>query len=225
MSSNVRTLAMEKGEATKNPCSKVSLYPEQNREPYLTSEEETKLMLLLEHRPHLCDMDILAVNTGMRQGEILKLKPERIDFVRNLIAVTETKSGKNRKVPMNEEAREFLLRLVKETRAKSWKYIFTNPKTLTRYKSIKTVWTTACRLAEIENLRFHDLRHTFGTRAADEGVPLTAIAKVRGHALTQTTERYAHATDEGIRRAVEALQKKQRLVTNWSQEERKEGTA
>jgi integrase len=84
---------------------------------------------------------------------------------------------------------------------------------------------SVCKLAKIENLRFHDLHHTFGTRAADEGVPLTAIAKVMGHASTQTTERYAHATDEGARRVVEALQKKPPLVTNWSQRERKEGIA
>jgi hypothetical protein len=54
-----------------------------------------------------------------------------------------------------------------------------------------------------------------------EGVPLTAIATVMGHASIQTTERYAHATDEGTRRVVEALQKKQPLVTIRSQEERR----
>ena len=54
-------------------------------------------------------------------------------------------------------------------------------------------------------------------------MPLTAIAKVMGHASSQTTERYAHATDEGTRQVVEALQKKPRLVTNRSQGDREEG--
>jgi integrase len=83
---------------------------------------------------------------------------------------------------------------------------------------IKTAWWTACRLAEINDLRFHDLRHTFDTRAADAGVPLSAIAKVMGHKSTQTTKRNAQATDEGKRRAVEAAERKpQTRVPNTSQ--------
>ena len=223
--SAIFTLAMEKGEVTRNPCQKVSLYQEQHRERYLKPEEEARLMPLLEHKPYLRDMVILDINTGMRQGELFKMKPERVDFARNLINVTETKSGKDRKVPMNEVACDLLRRLVAKARANDWKYIFTNPKTMTRYQTIKTAWVSVCKLAKIKNLRFHDLRHTFGTRAADEDVPLTAIAKVMGHASTQTTEKYAHATDEGTRRVVEALQKKPPLVTNWSQREKKEGIA
>ena len=88
----------------------------------------------------------------------------------------------------------------------------------TRYKDVKTAWHTACRKTGIDNLRIHDLRHTFGTRAADAGVPLVAIGKVMGHASIQTTMRYAHATDEGKRRAVEALERKPaKAVTNRSQ--------
>ncbi|HSE96869.1 MAG TPA: tyrosine-type recombinase/integrase, partial [Blastocatellia bacterium] len=49
--------------------------------------------------------------------------------------------------------------------------------------------------AGIKNFRFHDLRHTFGTRAADSGAPLTAILDTLGHASIETTNRYAHATE------------------------------
>ena len=76
----------------------------------------------------------------------------------------------------------------------------------------------ACRNAGLSNLRFHDLRHTFGTRAADAGVPLPAIRDVMGHRSIQTTERYAHATDEGKRRAVEAIHtQSKKIVTKLSQ--------
>jgi integrase len=149
-------------------------------------------------------MVILAIYTGMRESEIFKLKPEKIDFIRHVINVTETKSGLDRQVPISNAARGVLIQLVERAQTNSWEYLFTNPETGKRYTTIKTAWATACRKAEIKGLRFHDLRHTFGTRAADAGVPLTAIARVMGHSSTQTTEGYAHATDEGKRRAVEA---------------------
>jgi len=81
----------------------------------------------------------------------------------------------------------------------------------------RTGWLKACKLAGIESLRIHDLRHTFGTRAADAGVPLPAIRDVMGHKSTKTTERYTHATDAGKRRAVEAAERKPgKLVKIWS---------
>ena len=71
---------------------------------------------------------------------------------------------------------------------------------------VKTAFKNACRAARLVDLHFHDLRHTFGTRAADAGVPLGAVAAVMGHADIHTTIRYAHATDEGKRRAVEGIE-------------------
>jgi integrase len=120
-------------------------------------------------------------------------------------------------VPLNDTARELLRELVQAER-KGSEFVFTNPKTRTKYTTIKTAWLSACRDADLSDLRFHDLRHTFGTRAADAGVPLPAIRDVMGHKSIQTTERYAHATDEGKRRAVEAIHKQsKRIVTKLSQ--------
>ena len=62
-------------------------------------------------------------------------------------------------------------------------------------------------LAGINNLTFHDLRHTFGTRLADAGVDIVKIAELMGHACLQTTKRYTHATDEGKRAAVVELER------------------
>ena len=64
---------------------------------------------------------------------------------------------------------------------------------------------TACKLAEIVDLHFHDLRHTFGTRAADGGANLGDLQKVMGHAQLSTTMQYVHATEEGKRLAVNAV--------------------
>jgi integrase len=109
-------------------------------------------------------------------------------------------------VPLNDVTRPLLTGLVGRSQDSNIDYVFINPRTGARYVTIKTAWGNACRRAGIKDLRFHDLRHTFGTRAADAGVPLNAIRDVMGHKSTAMTERYAHATDEGKRRAVEALQ-------------------
>jgi len=109
--------------------------------------------------------------------------------------------------------------LVSEARSSGRVYLLTNPKTGEKYTTIKTAWLTALRLAGISNLNFHDLRHTFATRAIDNGASLTAVQEILGHKSIETTRGYTHATDEGKRRAVEAVSKKSnRLVTIWSQE-------
>jgi integrase len=109
-------------------------------------------------------------------------------------------------VPLNDVIRRLLTDLVSRQQEGGNEYVFTNPQTSARYTTVKTAWLTACRGAGITGLRFHDLRHTFGTRAADAGVPLNAIRDVMGHKTTAMTERYAHATNEGKRKAVEAVQ-------------------
>ena len=72
---------------------------------------------------------------------------------------------------------------------------------------LKHSFTSALSDAEIEDFRFHDLRHTFGTLAVDRGAPLAGVRDAMGHASLETTNRYAHGTEEGKRRAVEAQEK------------------
>jgi integrase len=81
-------------------------------------------------------------------------------------------------------------------------------------REIKTAWYSALREAGIQGFRFHDLRHSFGTMAADGGAHPKDIKAILGHADIHTTMRYVHATDEGKRKAVEAAAKARR--TNQS---------
>lgn len=121
---------------------------------------------------------------------------------------------------MNCQAREILRTLVNKARATGYDHIFTNPVTKKPYTSLKTAWKTACTKAGIKNLRIHDLRHTFGTRAADAGVPLPAIRDVKGHGSIRMTARYAHATDEGKRRVVDAAGRKTAQVVKMASKKR-----
>jgi len=70
-----------------------------------------------------------------------------------------------------------------------------NPKTNKPYADLKKAFGTACRLAGIRDLHWHDLRHTFGTRLAEAGCSEATIAELMGHSDPQTTRRYTHGTD------------------------------
>jgi integrase len=110
---------------------------------------------------------------------------------------------KDGSVPMNEDVRS-TLRQIRGT-VRGGGYVFINPDTVKPYTDVKTAFGTACELAGIENLHWHDLRHTFGTRLAEAGCSEATIADLMGHSDPQTTRRYTHATDRAKRAAVEAV--------------------
>jgi integrase len=81
---------------------------------------------------------------------------------------------------------------------------FVNPKTGQPYRCIKRAFKKACELAKIDDLHWHDLRHTFGTRLAEAGFSEATIAELMGHTDPKTTRRYTHATDRAKHAAVQA---------------------
>jgi integrase len=217
--SRIFSLAVERDEVEVNPCKGVKMLNRGNAVTrYLTPDEEERLLpVLTGRRQHLLDITLIDLHTGMRRTEILTLHRRQIDFIRGSIEVIETKNGRPRSVPMHQTLRPILQRLVEKAGPNG--YLFENPKTGKPIRDVKTAWRTALRDAKIEGLRFHDLRHTFGTRAIDGGAPLSAVKEVMGHMDIRTTMRYVHATDEGKRRAVEAAARgtvKSEFVTNPS---------
>jgi integrase len=135
--SRIFTLAADAGAAASNPCLRVRKLRQDNaRTRYLTPEEEARLMAALESRPLLRSIVVLAVNTGMRRGELLSLRWEQVDISHGVIQVVNTKSGRGRVVPINSAAGRELeaLRLV------TGEYVFRSPRTGGRLTSIKTAW-------------------------------------------------------------------------------------
>jgi len=118
-------------------------------------------------------------------------------------ALPNSKTGRDYAVPMNEDVRS-TLRQIRGT-VRGGGYVFFNPDTVKPYTDVKTAFGTACQLAGIENLHWHDLRHTFGTRLAEAGCSEATIADLMGHSDPQTTRRDTHATDRAKRAAVEAV--------------------
>src|SRR5262249_29240545 len=217
--SKILSLAVDKKELKENPARKVKLLDgERERTRYLLPEEEDRLASVLTGSlSYLREIVDLYINTGARANELLRLRVPDVDLHRDIVRIDGSKPDEYRQVPLNDTSRRIFQELVTQANSKGWIYLFTNPETGRPFQYIRTGWLKACKLAGIGSLRIHDLRHTFGTRAADAGVPLPAIRDVMGHKSTKTTERYTHATDAGKRRAVEAAERKPgKLVKIWS---------
>ncbi len=191
--------AVEWGKADADPARKIKKLRESKpRERILTVEEMKRLLDAAS--PEIRPVLIIALNTGMRRGEILGLRWQDVDFVKGFILIEDSKSGRSRKVPMNGLVFETLRAMNRER-----EFVFENPDTRTAIKDVKTAFKGACRRAEIDGIRFHDLRHTAASRMIEASVDLVTVSKILGHATIQMTMRYCHPTPENMRRAVEKL--------------------
>jgi integrase len=122
-------LAITCGITDKNPCRKVAPFPENNKRiRYLLDEEKSRLFeVLVDKRAHLRDIVTVAIGTGMRRGDQLNLRWEKVDFQRGVIYVPNSKTGNDYSVPMNEDVRTALLRRRRES--KGSEFVFVNPDT------------------------------------------------------------------------------------------------
>jgi integrase len=220
--SKIFTLAIRDGKTETNPCVQVHKYAENNdRDRYLTYDEEKALLdALTGPREYLRPIIELAINTGMRKGELLKMEWGWVDFSRNCIYIPKhvAKSGKARQIPLNSNARDLLLTLERE---REGAVVFASPRTKKALVDIKRSFTAACKDAGLTGLRFHDLRHTAATRLGATGADPFVIAEILGHADLRMTRRYTHASDDRKRAALEGLTKEAADVLPFAA--RKEG--
>jgi integrase len=141
----------------------------------------------------------LALLTGMRQGEILKMKWADINFTLGEVRVPEenAKSKKERYVPIGPELTAEL-----DLLPRKGEYVFFNPETKTHIMNIKRPFKAALEKAKIKGLRFHDLRHLAASRLVKVTDVVTA-SKILGHSSLDMTLRYVHSTRRDFHLAVE----------------------
>lgn len=154
---------------------------------------------------YLKPMVLLAINTGMRRGELFDLKWCDIDL-KNRIATVQgvtAKSGNTRYLPLNDEAFSVMVAWSNETSSKG--LVFPSSVTEERMDNIKRSWTSLLKSAGITDFRFHDLRHHFASRLVMAGVDLNTGRELLGHKDIATTLRYAHLAPEHKAAAVAML--------------------
>lgn len=147
---------------------------------------------------------ILALQTGLRQSEILSLRWKETDMSRKTITIMQSKTSEPKTIPLGD--RVFAVLKERNRTVNITGYIFTTAKgTRILNTNLQREFWKALKKAEVENFRFHDLRHTFAIRLVQAGVDLYTISKLLGHRDISTSQRYAHHNIESVSLAIEKL--------------------
>ena len=174
--SSVFTYAVEREYMSANPCQRIRPLSTKRRQAHvLTSTEQQALLTALEGTP-LHSTVSFALSTGARLSEITSLRSEDIDTQRQTVTFRDTKNGTNRTIPISAD---MPVRV---------------PFVFTYYE-----WRKALVKADLTSLCFHDLRHTFVTRAVSQGHDLLKIAAFTGHSSTAMVQYYTHLAPDDLR--------------------------
>ena len=194
-------MAVDNNYLLKNPWQNIKKFPVKNYSVrYLKPDEEERLFKVLPE--YLKGIVIVALNTGLRKSNILELRWEQINFDFNFIEVLENKGNKHILIPLNEKLIQFFSNKPDVERKG---YIFINPETGLPYKDIKKAWSTALEKANIENFRFHDLRHTFATRLIEKNIDIVVAKELMGHADISTIMIYVHSDADRKKNAINVI--------------------
>lgn len=215
-----RAIEWEVDGVEKNPAKGVKPVPDRKRhERYLSPEEAQRLLEAVSS----CSNRMLPLVigflllTGCRKREALDARWENIDLERGVLTVPLSKSGKPRYVPLSPAARSVLLHaksLAAELlgdRAEQNGWVFPNPKTGKPFAKVQTGWERARRVAGLDGLRIHDLRHSFASALVNRGMTLYDVKEALGHSSMVTTQRYAHLAPQRLMQAVSAAQEHYQL--------------
>jgi integrase len=195
-----------------NPCRRVKRFAEARRERFLSQEELARLGDALRRveagekngakRNGVVDAVRLLVLTGCRRGEILGLRWEWIDWERRAVRLPDSKTGR-KTVQLNPPALEILD--ARREAAGDTPWVFPSATTPGPLREIKRAWSKIRDDAKLEDVRIHDLRHSFAAVGAGSGLSLPLIGALLGHSQPRTTARYAHLSSDAVQQASDAV--------------------
>ncbi len=182
------------------------------RVEFLNDEEKKRLVASADFEPEWRAAILIALNCGLRLGELIALKWEDVDLIAQRLWVSRSdwqgkvdipKSGKARTIPLNKDVTAAL----KQIRSLRGDWVFCRPDGSRRNKDeFAAALQRIRKRAGLRGFAWHMLRHTFASHLACKGTPLHVIKDLLGHSSLTMTMRYAHLGDDDSRRAVEALE-------------------
>mgnify|MGYP002700364013 FL=1 len=190
-----------------NPMRKVRRPKEPRGRVRFLDENERKRLLAAckaSECKQLYPVVVLALSTGMRQMEVMSLSWADVDLKRGYIILHETKNGERRSVPLVSHARE-LIEAMSKVRRLDTNLLFYSEAKVTVPVFIRSHWGKALKAAEIEDFKFHDLRHTAASYLAMNGASLAEIADILGHKTLQMVKRYAHLSEQHTSKVLESM--------------------
>ena len=187
-----------------NPCRHVPKYQEKKRERFLNQQELQRLGQALaegeqngKESPYVVAAFRLLILTGCRLGEIQTLKWEYLS--ESMIELPDSKTGA-RRIPLPPAAQALLARL---PRAEGNPYVIAGAKEGQYASDLQKPWRLIRKHAGLNDVRIHDLRHTYASQAVSSGMPIQMVGRLLGHSQIQTTMRYAHLADDPVLKAAE----------------------
>jgi integrase len=182
-------LAEEWGHIAKVPKIRMAREPE-GRVVWLEATEEAALLkaCAASQNPHLLGIVTVALETGMRHGEILSLTWDRVDRARGVLMLERTKSGKRREVPMRPEVDAVFAAMPEPREGRVWPD-----------KRIRTAVENAVKAAGLKDFTFHGCRHHFASWFMMRGGQLESLRQILGHRDIKMTLRYAHLSPGHLR--------------------------
>ncbi|WP_411727173.1 tyrosine-type recombinase/integrase [Methyloglobulus sp.] len=176
---------------------------------FLDDGERTRLLAACKEssNPWLYPCVILALSTGMRQGELMGLKWQDVNLKDGYLILHETKNGERRRVPLAGLGLE-LLREHAKVRRLDTDLLFPGTAHKTKPIGLRKPFLNALQAAVINDFHWHDLRHCTASYLAMNGASLAEIAEVLGHKTLQMVKRYAHLSDRHVSHVVASMNAK-----------------
>ncbi|MBU2755749.1 site-specific integrase [Acidithiobacillus sp. CV18-2] len=176
-----------------NPVQRVSVQkPNNARNRRLVGNEEERLLASAqEYGGPLASIIQFAIETAMRRGEIAAMLWRDVDMRACVLLVPDSKTGDPRRVPLSSRAHAILDAMPRRLDGKVWGM---------RADSVTQAFDRACKRAEINDLRFHDLRHEATSRLFEKGLNPMQVASITGHKTLQMLKRYTHLRAEDLAR-------------------------
>ena len=185
-----------------NPCVRVRRFTENKRERFLSLPELTRLAEVLdraeeggEHSTHALAAIRLLILTGARLNEVLTLEWSHVSLDNQMLSLPDSRTGQ-KTIQLNAQAVDVLRSL---PRLPDNKYVIVGHRHGEHLVNLHSTWDAIRAAAGLENLRLHDLRHSFASFAVQAGASLPLIGKLLGHNSPSTTARYAYIADERVR--------------------------
>ena len=176
----------------------------QGRIRWLEPDEEARLLAACakSQNQELLAIVTVALETGLRKGELLGLTWDRVDMSRGVLRLEVTKSGRRREVPMRQAVYDVLAAIPeKEREGRVW-----------RSENIRTAFERAVVVAQLDDVHFHDLRHHFASWFVMRGGNIVALQELLGHASLSMTRRYSHLAPDHLRSEVSKTEKPRRAA-------------
>lgn len=191
-----------------NPCRRIKHYPQNNRERFLQADELARLGAAFAQAerdglatPYAIAALRLLTFTGARLSEILTLKWAYVDIERRALLLPDSKTGQ-KTISLNDPAIAVLRTL---PRLVDNPYVIAGHINGARMVNLQKPWRRIRAIAGLDDVRIHDLRHTFASLGAASGGSLPVIGRALGHSQPSTTQRYAHLTDTPVQQLTNAI--------------------